>query len=391
MSGNRFYRLRVIQAGLLAILACPAAASAQTTQADAGNLPLLQQLNNETQALFQTVKLGLVRVELPPRWTQDFEEAGNPFLKWNNRLNAEMREKLRELQIRPAADHGRASPVFAPSTQPVEEFDLLTQVQRTLVAQRPAGVFNFTISGDRSAEPSTADSGAGFPPTTMAAILLDQSGHVLLPVFVSKETFADRPLIVIDAGGETLNGRFVGSDRQTGLTVLQLDRPTGKPLSFSGTRPVDGSLLMLLTPSGESGRLSVWTGESQEWGMVISVDGTVHGFLRNGHFLCADSIRPLAEQLVRYGQIRRAFLGVDVTQVKSMNGRRALRVDGVHDQSAAASAGLKEGDLICSFAGTAVSDFPNFSAAIAESNGSVDLMILRDGHPISVTVELHPQ
>ena len=148
---------------------------------------------------------------------------------------------------------------------------------------------------------------------------------------------------------------------------------------------------MLLAPNGESCQLCVWTGESADSGIVIGIDGAMHGFLRGRHFLCADAIRPLAEELVRDGAIRRAALGVSITQVQLSSGRPALLIERVMDQSAAATAGLKAGDIICAFAGTPVSDLCNFSAAIAESNGQVELQVLREDRLINVPAELHPQ
>ena len=372
MHAHRSYLSNLLRCATLA-LSFPAASLAQTTQPDLAksgppDLPLLQQLNAETESLFVSVKRGMVVVELPPpRWIVSFNDGENPVQKL---LSPEVRRRVREAQERSGAGEMGVRPSI-PATQP-------DATQPSVILQFPEQVGPHGERGDAAN-------------VKVEALVLDEAGHVLLPIFVDRDTIGDRRLPVIGAEGEMLTGRFIGSDRQSGLTVLQLDRPSGKPLVLGGGRPAQGSLVMLFALNGESGRLNVWTGELQEWAIAVGIDGTMHGFVRPGQFLCAKAIRPLAEELVRDGVVRRAALGVVIMQADAPNGQRALRVMQVIDHSAAEAAGLKEGDFICSFAGTAVSDPPSFSAAIAESNGRVDLMILRDEHPLTVAVDLRPQ
>jgi S1-C subfamily serine protease len=84
-------------------------------------------------------------------------------------------------------------------------------------------------------------------------------------------------------------------------------------------------------------------------------------------------------------------LGVLVSQAEAPNGHRAVRVERVVPNSAAAAAGVHDGDYILSLAGSPVGDITSFAAAIAERNGPTELQILRDGQTLTVSAELKPQ
>ncbi len=148
---------------------------------------------------------------------------------------------------------------------------------------------------------------------------------------------------------------------------------------------------MLLAASGDSSRLVVWTGGQQENGVVITLDGDVAGFTRYGQFLAAQHCRPLVEQIIRNGFVKRAELGVIATQTDTQGIHPSIRVDQVAHNSAAESAGIKRGDIIHAVAGEPIVDLPTFAAAIAMSRGATKLRIERDGEMIDVMVNLQPK
>jgi hypothetical protein len=255
------------------------------------------------------------------------------------------------------------------------------------VIARPDGGFEF-VTGGAPPYDAAATSAAG---PRFLGIVLDDAGHVLIPVFVQKDALDGRPIHVLDAQGKFTLAGFVGSDRQTNLTVLQMESPVGRPVTLAGDRPADGSLVMLLSPDGGSGQLSIWTGGQQERGLLIATNGDVGGFVRFGQFLSGDAMRPIAADLIRYGRVRRATLGVLIYQSQTPDGRPAMCIEQVIDHSAAADAGLREGDFILTLAGSPVCDVPSFAAAIAQRDGQTELQILRDGQASTVTVNLKPQ
>jgi hypothetical protein len=363
--------------------------------------PLLEQISRETQTLIQSVRPGLVRVELPaPNWIQPLGDANNLMQKWGGRLDPNVLAKLHEAQMGAQAGHASNVGAFVPTTdpsiadsQPIQPpAQSPAQSPRTFIIARPDGGFELVTS---SAPPYDADIGAPPAPQIMG-IILDDAGHVLIPIFVEKDALAGHSLAVISADNKRIKADFVGSDRQTNLTIIQLappigNLPFGKPLGLSGDRPPDGALVLLLSPSGESGHLSVWTGGEQDRGLLITTAGQVGGFVRMGQFLSGDAMRPIADELIQFGKVRRAQLGVLISQAETPDGHRAMRIEQVVDHSAAAAAGLRQGDFILSLANSPVGDIPTFAAAIAQCDGATDLQILRDGQLVAVAVNLKPQ
>jgi len=148
---------------------------------------------------------------------------------------------------------------------------------------------------------------------------------------------------------------------------------------------------MLLSLTGDSGHLSIWTGAEQERGLLVSTSGSVGGFARMGQFLSGDAVRPIVDQLIQYGKVRRAALGVAIRQSETPDGHPAMLIEHVIEASAAAEGGLRDGDFIVSLAGVPVADVSSFAAAIAQGDGPTDLQIVRNGQSATVTVNLKPQ
>jgi hypothetical protein len=367
--------------------------------------PLLAQISHETQNLFQSVRSGLVVVQLPPAQLNlqlnpqtnsqpsPLGDPNSPMAKWTGRLDPQVLAQLIDQQRRgivnvnafvaPATQPDTTQP--APGAQPgaIEP----SHPTAGLLIRRPDGETEFVTASSPAYDAIVSQlTGPRF-----VGMVLDDQGHVLLPTFVDKEAMHGRPIRVGDAHGHIVTAQLIGSDRQTNMTIIKLDAPLGHPVSLAGIRPADGALVMIISATGDSGHLSIWTGGQQERGLLVSTSGSIGGFVRMGQFLSADAIRPVAMQLIQYGKVRRAALGVLVSPAQTPDGHAAMRIEQVIDHSAAADAGLHDGDYILSLAGTPVSDGPTFAAAIAQRDGTTDLGILRDGQLQTITVELKPQ
>jgi hypothetical protein len=346
--------------------------------------PMLERMSRETQALYEFVRPGLVRVELPPpKWMLALGEQDNPLNRWP--LDAKVREALQAEQGKVSA--GQVKTSISPSTQganPATQPGEQTRWQRTLV-QRPDG--GFELVAPESA-PDDGIIGAITAPRSLG-VVYDDRGHIVLPVYVDKESVDEqRPLTVIGMDGGASAARFVGSDRQTNLTVLKLEKPLGRVVPFAGAKPTDGALVMMLAQGGDGGRLAVWARGQQDRGIAVSVEGNVTGFARYGQFLGADLARPVIDQLISHGTVRRARLGVLVTESEAPDGRRAMHVDQVKPGSAAEAGGLRTGDYIFSVAGAAVDDLPNFAAIISSRQGPTAVQVLRNGQVVELKVDL---
>jgi len=366
--------------------------AAPTTQAT------LERLNQQTKTLYHQVQSGIYRVEMPqPKWVNAYAMAA--IERWEKKLSPDVRERL-AAQTPVRADASEVGPV--PSTRPSDVPTILPG-QGTFIVVRPqAGndaerdpIFGGKLQMD--AKPR-----AGFAPNNIG-LLLDDDGHVLVPLYVERETVGGRPVRLAGADGMPVDARFVGSDRQTNLTLLQVEKPRGKPVKLGSARPDSGSLVLCLAVGDGSGRLGLWTDGAEDNGIIVNTGGEVVGIARYGQFLSGSACKLIARQLIEFGAVKRATLGVLITEIQIrqddplrrqhpiLGSRSAMRIDQVIAGSAADRAGLKSGDLVLSVAGEPVNDLPSFAAAIAARNGDTELLILRADKTLKLTVDLQQQ
>lgn len=397
-----------------AVLAAPAALLGD-------GYPMLQQLNQETQSLYRDVQSGLVRVQLPtPKWIRDAAAKEDPLQKWGNIIDPQVKQKI-EQQRSEIARRGvsrRIEPVIvAPSTQPAssaEKVDvggawkvksdsngeIILEPRNTggsaLVlhagadGNAPAG--NGNIGGPLHLKAVAAGS---FAPNNIGLLISDE-GHVLVPLFIERETIGNQSVPCMVADQQT-TATFIGSDEKTNLTLLKMDRMVGKPIRVGLGRPMDGSMVMMLNPNNGSGRVQLWTGGERDFGVVVSMDGSVAGFARYGQFLNTAAARPVIDQLIAIGKVQRAVLGVRLSELRAddqlrrqfakLGERPALNVDEVTPASPAERAGLQAGDLILEFGDQPIGDLTTWSAMLA-GGGEGRLTILRKGTPQQIKLDL---
>ena len=181
-----------------------------------------------------------------------------------------------------------------------------------------------------------------------------------------------------------------------------MDKMMGKPANLDMHRPDIGSLVMILTPNQATAQLAVWTGrQSRFWHRLQHEWPNYAGIARMGHLLSPDSFQTITRQLIPNGVVRRAVLGVRISEIgpedplrqtmPELGSRPAIMVREVLQGSPAEKAGILPGDMILQLAGQNIEDPPSFATAIANRSGPTDLQILRDGKIIPMHVTLHPQ
>ena len=383
--------------------------------------PMLQQLNQETQSLYRDVQSGLVRVQLPtPRWIRDAAAKEDPLQKWGNVIDPQVKAKIEEQRLEVAQKGVRRkldAVVVAPSTQPsakAEKVDVggAWQVKSNnngeivLEPGKSGGsALVLHADADGNAPPANANIGGplhlkalaagSFAPNNIGLLITDE-GHVLVPLYVERETIGNKAVQCMVADQQT-TATFIGSDEKTNLTLLKMDRVVGKPIRVGLGRPMDGSLVMMLNPNNGSGRVQLWTGGERDFGVVVSMDGSVAGFTRYGQFLNTAAAKPVIDQLIAIGKVQRAVIGVRLSELRAddqirrqaggLGERPALSVDEVTAASPAEKAGLKAGDLIVEFQGQPIGDLTTWSAMLA-GGGEGKLTILRQGKPRQITLDL---
>ena len=405
------------------LIVAPLQAEEQDDRFVAPRRPLLDQLNRETRELYEQVRQGVVRVQLPsPRWMNDVNVVSRERLlnKYQN-LDPKVRRQIEERDAstikaksrgpvgEPLAERtdGGSDAATTPSTGPVVTDAPITHGKGTYIVVPPPQVQQQQdtaprdpIAGGKMELEAKAEGGpATFTPNNVGLIL--PGGFIMVPLYVEREACEEVPLRVAAHDGQVVDATFVGSDRQTNLTILKTEQTLGEPVRVAKEKPEEGSLVMMIAPQDGSGRLGLWTGGAQDFSIVFTSSGELAGVARYGQFLTGPACRLIADQIMRHGSVKRATLGVIISEIREddplrqqvpvLGRRTAMRIDQVMPDSAADRAGLKPGDLLLALAGDDVTDIPSFAAAIAARAGETELQVLRGEEIISVKVDLQPK
>ena len=342
-------KLLAIFVGIL--LAAPALAQEPASR------PSLAWLNEEVKALYHRSELAMVRVQLPvPRDPAIAVQLD----QWN--LNPEVRRQL-EVSLRNPPPGGLRVDI-APTTQPES------------VPSRPRPI--------------------AFAPNALGMIVDDQ-GHIAVPYYVPADV-VDGPIDVTLGDAKPVAAKYLASDRLSSLTVLQLEKPDGKPLDWAKSDLESGDLAVIFDPAGT--RLAVWTGAAPDSSVIVAIDGGVAGFGRRGQVVPASVCKSVVSQLIAKGKVSRAFLGVRIdslasddlerrTYVGQLGDANALRVLEVIANSPAQQTGIQPGDLITRLADHPVTNPVAFALAVGDQRRRTTLEILRAGQRLTVTVDLH--
>ncbi len=376
--------------------------------------PLLEQLSQQTQSLYNDVQGGIARVQLPaPLWAREASARTDPLKKWDNVVEPQVRQALearREAALKGEVASRLSIRIGTPATQPATRLAAGNVQGMWVSRQTEGGEFVLESRGERPGSLVINASGQSSPGAPLRlrvppqgtfapnniGLLLDAAGHVLVPVYIERQAIGQAPVRMMIGNVET-TATFVGSDEKTQVTILKMEKPIGRPVKLTGVRPADGSLVMLLNPAGSAGKLALWTGGEREYGVVVALDGTISGIVRYGQFLAGTAARPVIDQLIRLGHVQRAILGVRLTEIRpddparrqlpQLAERPALLVEAVTPGSLAEQAGLQRGDFILEMGGEAVGDLTTW-AALSARGGRTTLAILRGEQSLSLPIDL---
>ena len=223
------------------------------------------------------------------------------------------------------------------------------------------------------------------PPSDLAVLKVDTSGLPVLALGNSDNTRVGDVVLAIGnplGVGQTVTmGIISAKGRQTGLSngsfedFLQTDAPinqgnSGGALVSTGNELV-GINSQILSPSG--------------------------GSIGLGFAVPSNMARTVMDQLINSGKVRRGQLGITVLKIPSEEASKmgidqgpGVVVYQVQPGSAAARAGLRQGDIITALNGTAINDPNTFRNLIAGSapGSEVTLTVKRDGREQQVRATL---
>jgi putative serine protease PepD len=271
---------------------------------------------------------------------------------------------------------------------------------------------------------------------TGSGFVIDNQGHILTNNHVATAGGSGATLTVELNNGTSLPARIVGADASYDLAVLKIDAGDIPPLQFGASKDVvvgDGVIavgaplgLDATVTSGIVSALnrpvSAGDGSDQSFinaiqtdaainpgnsggplldmnGKVIGVNSAIArvpgtssdsgGNIGVGFAIPSDQASKTAQQLIATGKADHPALGVRVDRSFTGEGAR-LPSGAVQSGSAAAQAGLQDGDVIVEFEGKKVQDADSLIVAIrARSVGdTVTMKVQRGGQTMDVSITL---
>jgi serine protease Do len=210
---------------------------------------------------------------------------------------------------------------------------------------------------------------------------------------------ADNDLAVLAVDAKNLTAVKIGTtaDLMIGETVIAI----GNPFGLSNTVTTGIVSAVHRTVTGESGRnysdflqtdAAINPGNSggalvNILGELIGINTAIVGGANTiGFAIPIDRARRVVDELLHYGEVKTAWLGLRGTSVvfgAQRSGARGqgLRVRSVYPNSPAARAGLKPGDLVVSIDGRSIEGREDFDTALASAGMGRTLVVAfrRDG------------
>jgi S1-C subfamily serine protease len=122
--------------------------------------------------------------------------------------------------------------------------------------------------------------------------------------------------------------------------------------------------------------------------MVVGVNAATIAFAQGvGFAVPASTVRWVVGELIAHGQVKRPKLGIaaqmvaiprKIVRALDLFNEHGVLVSGVEDKSAAARAGILEGDIIVEFEGRVVGGIDDLHRLLGRAKGEVTLAVVRD-------------
>ncbi len=328
------------------------------------------------------------------------------------------------------SEPGPARVRVEPSPAPAASRDPAVAVAETLapavVAVASEEILRDFFTGRRISE--QVGSGSG--------VIFDQRGYIVTNYHVVAG--ADRVVVVLSSG-ERLTARIVGQDPPTDLAVLKVEAPRALPAAVfadSDRVRVGETAIAIGNPLGMEFQRSVTVGvvsgirsfpygqgEMRRVAELIQTDAAINpgnsgGALADssgrvigintfkfreteniegmGFAIPANTVKRVVGDLVRYGRVRRAALGVTFVSREAaalrfgMSVDRGLLIYEVAEGSPAERGGLRPGDVMIRLDGTPINEYVDAIRILeAKRPGErVNVRYLRDGREHAVDITL---
>jgi Do/DeqQ family serine protease len=262
-----------------------------------------------------------------------------------------------------------------------------------------------------------------------SGVVVDSNGYILTNNHVIENA---HEIIVRLSDARKFTARLVGRDPRTDLAVLKIDAPAALPAAELGDSDrlrvgqwaiaignpfgLDRTVTVGIVSATGRTRLGVTTYESfiqtdasinpgNSGGPLLNLDGRVIGINTAivstgqgiGFSIPINMARDVMRQLIDRGRVVRGWLGVliqDVTDELArsfgIGEREGVLIADVVKDGPGHAAGLRPGDVVVEFDGSAVREVPDLQrrAAASRPGQTVALVVVREGQRVPVTVTI---
>ena len=264
-----------------------------------------------------------------------------------------------------------------------------------------------------------------------SGVLIDGEGFILTNEHVIAKA---AKIHVILSDKQEFDASVIGADIKSDLAIIKIN--SKKPLPYvemgrSDDLMIGEQVLTIGNPFGlqhtvTTGIISAFNrniraGKNMVYSDFIQVDASINpgnsgGPLLNingsligintaiyqkaegiGFAIPIDHARRIVDELIRYGKVRRGWLGISVQELDAqlsrhfkLDRKKGVLVVGVADSSSAGKAGLKRGDIIIAIDDHEVKNKSGFRGRMASYtlNSSVRFSILRDGKVMKIRIRV---
>ena len=271
---------------------------------------------------------------------------------------------------------------------------------------------------DKPTERKASSLGSGF--------IIDKKGTVI----TNNHVINNAEDILIRVGSKEYTAKVIGSDPYADIAVLKIEtKDTFVPVKFgdSDKARVGDWVVAIGNPFGLGGTVTsgiisarnrdinltryddfiqtdASINQGNSGGPLFNLDGDVIGIntaiiapgqagsIGIGFAIPANAASTIIEQLIKYGETRRGWLGVriqevtkEIAEIENLKKAKGALIASVGDKSPADKAGLKAGDIILEFDGTEIDTMRKLPKVVAGTavGKSVELKIWRNKKLIS--------
>ncbi len=227
------------------------------------------------------------------------------------------------------------------------------------------------------------------PETDVAVIKVEGDNLPVLPLGDSDRLrVGDWAIAMGNPLGELRGSVTVGIVSAQGRTNLNI---YGGTPSFQDFIQTDASINF----GNSGGPLVNISGEAIGINTAINTSGQGIGFA-----IPINLARHVAEQIIAHGEVKRAWIGVQLAELTpeiadgfGIKGNQGVVISEVLKNEPAERAGLHRGDVIVELNGQPVTELQKFRLKVADTpvGSKINLVVLRDGRRVPITVTLSPR